>query len=108
MTTTDAGTTPTRTLEQRRLALKHANEIRSHRANLKREVKAGRLYVTDLIQDPLCETMKVGDAIITQPKIGRVKRNRILMSLSISPSRSIGGLSERQRNNLVDTLAARL
>lgn len=105
--TNTATATPTRTLEQRRLALKHANEIRTRRAYLKREVKAGRLYATDLLNDPLCETMKVGDAIITQPKIGKVKRNRILISLSISPSRSIGGLSERQRGNLVDALEAR-
>lgn len=93
---------PTRTLEQRRTALKHANKIRSHRAELKREVKAGHLTVIDLFADPLCDTMKIADALIAHPKIGRVKTNRILTRLSISPSRSLVGLSERQRTKLLE------
>lgn len=98
---------PTRTLAQRRSALKRANKIRTYRAHLKREVKAGRLTVLDLLRDPLCETMKVGDALITQPKIGKVKRNRILTSLQISPSRSLGALSERQQDRLVKILLSK-
>lgn len=97
--------TPTRTLEQRLTALQHANEIRTHRSHLKRDVKEGRLTVIDLLDDPLCDTMKIGDALIAQPKIGAVKRNRILTKLSISPSRSLNGLSERQRTKLVEELA---
>lgn len=96
--------TPTRTLEQRRDALKHANEIRTHRSQLKRDVKEGRLTVIDFFDDPLCDTMKIGDALIAQPKIGAVKRNRILTRLSISPSRSLAGLSERQRTKLFEDL----
>lgn len=89
--------TPERSLEQRMAALKRANTIRTYRAQVKRDVKAGRRLVLDLINDPLCETMKVGEAVITLPKIGKVKRNRILNRLSISPSRSLGCLTERQR-----------
>jgi hypothetical protein len=31
------------------------------------------------------------------PKVGRVKANRVLTSARISPSKTLGGLTERQR-----------
>jgi hypothetical protein len=98
------GATPTRTLEQRMTALKHAQEIRLYRARLKQEVKSGEVDVVDLMDDPLCETMKVGDALIAQHRVGKTKRNRILTKTGISPGRSFGGLSERQREELIDAL----
>lgn len=101
------GSTPTRSYEQRMTALKRANTIRSYRAQVKRDVKAGRRFVLDLMDDPLCETMKVGDAMITLPKIGKVKRNKILNRLSISPNRSLGRLTERQRLALESELPGR-
>ena len=41
---------------------------------------------------------------LDSPKYGRVKVNRILTHCRISPSKTIGGLSERQRNELVRLL----
>lgn len=96
--------TPARSLQQRLDALELANEIRSHRARLKREMRAGRIGVVDLLDDPLCETMKLWDALVAQPKIGRVKANRVLQRLTISPSKTLGGLSPRQRRQLLEHL----
>ena len=42
--------------------------------------------------------------LLAVPKYGRVKVNRILTHCRISPSKTIGGLSERQRNELVSYL----
>jgi len=59
-----------------------------------------------LLLDPpeYVETAKVFDMLLAVPKYGRVKTNRILNMCRISPSKTIGGLSERQRAELVAQL----
>ena len=101
-----AGLTPERSLTQRMEALKRANEIRTRRARLKRDLKAGRVKVQPLLLDPpeYLQTAKVFDLLLAVPKYGRVKVNRILTHCRISPSKTLGGLSERQRNELVSYL----
>ena len=42
--------------------------------------------------------------LLAVPKYGRVKVNKILVHCRISPSKTIGGLSERQRSELVSLL----
>ncbi len=98
-----AALTPERTLAQRMDALQRANEIRTRRARLKRDLKAGRVRIDGLLLDPppYLETAKVFDLLLSVPKYGRVKVNRILTSCRISPSKTIGGLSQRQRDELV-------
>jgi hypothetical protein len=101
-----AGHAPERSLTQRMDALKRANEIRTRRATLKRDLKAGRRHIHGLLLDPpdYVLTAKVFDLLLAVPKYGRVKVNRILTHCRISPSKTIGGLSERQRNELVSFL----
>ena len=50
------------------------------------------------------ETAKVFDMLLAVPKYGRVKANKVLQQCRISPSKTIGGLSERQRSELVSML----
>ncbi len=87
-------------------ALQRANEIRTRRAQLKRDLKAGRNSIQNLLLDPpdWVETAKVFDMLLAVPKYGRVKVNKILSTCRISPSKTIGGLSERQRSELVGML----
>lgn len=87
-------------------ALQRANAIRSERAQLKRDLKAGRASIHELLGNPpeYLETAKVFDILLAVPKYGRVKANKILQTCRISPSKTIGGLSERQRNELVSLL----
>ena len=68
--------------------------------------KAGRRQIHGLLLDPpeYLATAKVFDLLLAVPKYGRVKVNRILTHCRISPSKTIGGLSERQRNELVSYL----
>lgn len=100
---------PDRTLEQRRQALARANTIRSQRAQLKRDLKAGKAWVVDVLLEPddWADTMKVFDLLIAVPKIGRVKVNKTLVAARISPSKTVGGLSPRQRRELVGLLGKR-
>jgi hypothetical protein len=101
-----AGAAPERSLTQRMDALQRANEIRTRRASLKRDLKAGRAQIHGLLLNPpeYLQTAKVFDLLLAVPKYGRVKVNRILTQCRISPSKTIGGLSERQRGELVSYL----
>ena len=103
---TPAAAVPERTHDQRMKALKRANEIRTRRAQLKRDLKAGKAKIETLLLDPPEYVMsaKAFDMILAVPKYGRVKANRILGQCRISPSKTIGGLSERQRAELVSQL----
>lgn len=100
------GLAPERSLTQRMEALQRANEIRTRRARLKRDLKGGRIQIQGLLLDPpdYVATAKVFDLLLAVPKYGRVKVNRILTQCRISPSKTIGGLSERQRGELVSYL----
>ena len=97
---------PERSLDQRMEALRRANDIRTARAKLKKDLKAGRSSIHALLLDPpeYVMTAKVFDMLLAVPKYGRVKANRILNQCRISPSKTIGGLSERQRAELVSQL----
>jgi hypothetical protein len=103
---TTHSTTPERSLNQRMDALARANEVRSARAQLKRDLKAGRSSIHALLLNPpeYLETAKVFDMLLAVPKYGRVKVNKMLLACRISPSKTIGGLSERQRGELVSLL----
>jgi hypothetical protein len=100
------GAAPERSLSQRMDALKKANRIRTRRKELKRDVKAGRVKATDVLLDPEEDvlTMKVFELLLCVPKWGRVKVNRLLTQCRISPSKTVGGLSERQRGELASYL----
>jgi hypothetical protein len=84
-------------------ALKRANEIRVRRAQLKKDLKDGRLQIEDVLRDPpeYVGTAKVFDILMAVPKFGRVKAARFLNQCRISQSKTVGGLSERQRSELL-------
>ena len=105
-TSTKHSAAPERSLVQRMDALQRANEIRTRRASLKRDLKAGRTSIHELLLSPpeYLETAKVFDMLLAVPKYGRVKVNKILVQCRISPSKTIGGLSQRQRTELVSML----
>lgn len=104
---------PSRSLAQRRAALVEANRIRVVRARLKLDLKAGRTTVWDVLDrftggrvDEDLATMKVDELLVATPKIGRVKANTLLQRSRISPSKTLGGLTTRQRGELERALCA--
>jgi hypothetical protein len=105
-TVTKHSAAPERSLTQRLDALNRANLVRTRRAKLKKDLKAGRCSIHTLLLDPpdYIETAKVFDMLLAVPKYGRVKVNKVLTQCRISPSKTIGGLSERQRDELVRLL----
>ena len=87
-------------------ALRRANEIRSSRARLKRDLKSGTVSIRSIIADPpdFVLTAKVFDMLMAVPKYGKVKATRFLNHCRISQGKTMGGLSERQRNELLELL----
>jgi hypothetical protein len=94
---------PLRSLDQRMEALKRANDIRVRRAQLKKDLKDGRVRIESILHEPpeYVETAKVFDILMAVPKFGRVKAARFLNQCRISQSKTVGGLSERQRAELL-------
>jgi hypothetical protein len=94
---------PLRSLDQRMEALKRANDIRVKRAKLKRDLKEGAVRIETILREPprYVETAKVFDILMAVPKFGRVKAARLLNQCRISQSKTVGGLSDRQRGELV-------
>lgn len=101
---------PDRSLAQRQQALAKANEIRTKRAQLKRDISAGRKSARDIIAEPpeWAETMKVIDLLMAVRGIGRVKAVKTLGGLGgVSPSKTLGGVTDRQRQALIWALSTR-
>ena len=101
---------PERSLVQRMEALQRANDIRSRRAQLKRDLKAGRQPIARAAAGTRPNTSRPprsSTCCWPFPKYGRVKVNKILSKCRISPSKTIGGLSERQRAELVELMRRR-
>lgn len=111
--------TPSRSLEQRRAALEVANAVRKARARLKARLKelgdpraTARIIqqpdeALELVDAPAghFDTMRVGALLLATPGIGRTKANTMLRRAACSPSKTLAGLSDRQRRALVDELA---
>jgi len=95
---------PAQTLEQRLQALRQANEIRSRQAALKKELASGRVRIEDVLaQLPACATTaKVRDLLLAVPKVGPARAARFLSRCRIAPSKTVGGMTERQRGELIE------
>ena len=69
--------------------------------------RAGQPGRTGVIEQILSEppefvsTAKVFDMLMAVPKFGRVKAARLLNQCRISQSKTVGGLSDRQRHELI-------
>jgi hypothetical protein len=84
-------------------ALRRANDIRVKRAQLKKDLKSGDTSIEEILRDPpqFVSTAKVFDMLMAVPKFGRVKAARLLQTCRISQSKTVGGLSDRQRQELI-------
>jgi hypothetical protein len=89
--------------EQRLRALRLANEIRSARAQLKKDLASGTIELAQILAQPpeYVRTARVRDFLLALPKIGSVKAGRILADCGIAHSKTLGGLTERQRTELL-------
>jgi hypothetical protein len=87
-------------------ALDRANRVRLARADLKREIADGSRTVADVILE--CpwesESMTIADLLMSQHRWGRTRCRRFLAQVPMSETKTIGSMTQRQR----EQLAARL
>ena len=97
---------PERSPQQRMSALHEANRIRFARAAAKRRLKSGELGIYELLMNPSeeLEGAKVEEMLLALRGMGRVKVGRIMREAEISRSKTLIGLTHRQRDRLVEVL----
>ena len=101
---------PPLTEEQRRQALEKAAIARRKRAELKEQLKSGRISLRELLErtsDEIVGKMKVSTVLESLPGVGRVRARKLMEKLDISESRRMRGLGEKQKKNLLEEFARR-
>ncbi len=89
------------------IALRQANQVRGLRAKLKQDLRADkvRLELVLATRADYLASAEVFDLLVAVPKIGPVKAGRLLTVARVSPSKTVGELSERQRTCLIELLS---
>jgi hypothetical protein len=87
-------------------ALAQANRVRLARAELKRQVAEGETTVGDVVLNCPWEaqSMAISDLLMSQHRWGRTRCRRFLSSIPMSETKTIGSMTERQRNALAAML----
>ena len=99
--------TATAPAAQHMRALAQANRVRLARAELKKQVAEGEASVAEVVLEcPWeCESMTISDLLMSQHRWGRTRCRRFLASIPMSETKTIGTMTERQRNELAGLLA---
>ena len=89
-------------------ALNRANEVRLARAALKRRVATGEVCAGEVILDAPWEarSMAVADLLMSQRRWGHQRCRKLLGQIPVSETKTVGSLTERQRNALADLLGS--
>jgi hypothetical protein len=98
------------TPEQRAAALAKAGAARKTRAALRERLKKGEVSFAAVLttgdDDEVIGKMRVSAVLESMPGVGKVRAQRIMEKLSISPSRRVRGLGAHQRAALEREFAA--
>jgi hypothetical protein len=95
---------PTLTPEQRQQALEKAAEARRKRAELKAQLKSGKVSLSTVLRGDSDDTvgkMKVASVLESLPGVGKVRARKIMEKLEISASRRVRGLGSKQKDALL-------
>lgn len=98
---------PKLTAEERAQALEKAKAARAKRAQIREDLKGGKLsvkQVLDMRGDDVVGRMKVSTFIETLPGYGKAKAEKVMRELQIAESRRLRGLGDRQRTALLERL----
>ena len=92
---------------QRSEALVLANQVRTARRLLKGQLKRNEVSLASLVADcpAFLATAKVSELLQAVPGRGPVKAGKILASCGISSTKTMAGLTPRQRQSLLENLS---
>jgi hypothetical protein len=99
--------TATAPAPQHMRALAQANRVRLARAELKRQVAEGEATVAGIVLSRPweAESMSIADLLMSQHRWGRTRCRRFLASIPMLETKTIGSMTERQRNELARRLS---
>jgi hypothetical protein len=91
-------------------ALERANQVRLARAELKRSVASGSLSAAQIVLacPPEAEGMAIADLLMSQRRWGRTRCRKFLATIPLSESKTIGSMTERQRQACATALPSSL
>lgn len=100
---------PELTQEERKAALDKALLARRKRAQVREDLKSGKISLSELIEtdDEIVKRMRVSAMLEALPAIGETKSKRIMEECGIAESRRIGGLGKHQKAKLLAYLSNR-
>ena len=89
-------------------ALERANQVRLARAELKRRIALGEVDVAEVILECPWEadSMAVADLLVSQRRWGQTRCRRFLAQLPMSEKKTVGSMTERQRQTLAAMLSS--
>jgi len=100
---------PTLSLDEKKKALKKAQEVRSKRAKIRQNLKNGKTTIREVlanINDDVVAKMRVVYLLESLPRIGKVKTKKIMTDIGIDETRRIQGLGNRQKQALIERLGS--
>lgn len=96
---------PMLTPEEKQRALAKAQQMRSERARLRRELKSGALTLHDVlgdVGDEAIQKMRVSYLLQSLPHVGKVTSDKAMQDIGIHANRRVQGLGVRQRTQLLE------
>ena len=94
--------------EERSKALQKAQQIRSKRMEVRKELKAGKLTLQDVLSDAGNEVyakMRVKYLLESLPQVGKITTQKIMEEIGIDEARRVQGLGSRQKAQLLERLS---
>ena len=94
-------------MEQHMIALEKANEFRLQRVALNREIRAGEVKASEILEKEVptwLEGEVLGRFIRQIPRFGPSRMRGFLVPLNLAELKTLGGLTYRQRKLLVREL----
>ena len=101
---------PTLTPEERQAALEKARAARRKRAQIREDVKTGKLTLEDVLNmkdDEVVGRTKVAALLEAIHGIGPARAEKIMEQAGIAPSRRIKGIGSKQQEKLLELLKER-
>jgi hypothetical protein len=88
--------------EQQMKALERANVVRFAAADVKRELRDGRLLLGDALWDDRAQSVVLRTLLMTRDRVGPVRVDRLLKRLEINGHKRVSDLTERQKGVVAD------
>ena len=94
--------------EERSKALQKAQQTRSKRMEVRKNLKAGKLTLNNILaetENEIYAKMRVKYLLESLPQVGKITTKKIMEEIGIDEARRVQGLGSRQKSQLQERLA---